>query len=92
MWRWLRWAQRDRRLAWIMIIDLLLALIIISAAIAILWPAPSPIVTLKPTVVAPTVLVVIPTLNPTRLVSQPNQGQSDAPPPPPADLINKTTP
>jgi len=91
-----KWAQRDRRLALVMAIDLGLALLVgIIILVQVLGASPvSPATAGKATAapVAPTIATgpipsltfpALPTVNPTPLVALPNQGQSDAPPLPP---------
>lgn len=88
-----KWAQRDRRLALVMAIDLGLALLVgIIILVQVLNASqPAPAVAGKATA-APAVPTIatgpipsltfpaLPTVNPTPLVALPNQGQSDAPP------------
>lgn len=93
MWKW---AQRDKRLALVMAIDLglavLVAIIILVQVLTAGQPpsaaAGKPTVTAQPATIAtgpiPSLTFpALPTVNPTPLVALPNQGQSDAPPLPP---------
>lgn len=89
-----RWARRDRRIALILLADVLLAAIVISLALALWLPPPRPVVSSPqnlPALVIPTPDVgydavsptpLPPTLNPTRLADLPNQGQTSLPTPP----------
>ena len=98
-----KWAQRDRRLALVMVIDLGLVLLVGTVILTqILGSNQSEqIRTGKATVVpfSPTVATgpiysltspALPTVNPTPLVALPNQGQSDAPLPPAGLLVQRT--
>ncbi len=92
----IKWAQRDRRLALVMAIDLGLALlvgtIILFQVLNAGQPAPAAAGKATAAPLAPTIATgpipsltfpALPTVNPTPLVALPNQGQSDAPPLPP---------
>src|SRR5947209_8088089 len=100
----LKWAQRDKRLALVMAIDLGLALLV---GIIILFQVSGSNQTIPANnagrasvaPVAPTIATgpvpsltfpALPTVNPTPLVELPNQGQSDAPPLPPGLLSQPT--
>jgi hypothetical protein len=91
-----KWAQRDKRLALVMVIDLglavLVAIIILVQVLTSGQPpsaaADKPTVTVQPATIAtgpiPSLTFpALPTVNPTPLVALPNQGQSEAPPLPP---------
>src|SRR4051794_26506891 len=98
-----KWAQRDKRLALVMLIDLGLALLVGAVILIQVMTSnqPGPATTGQATVApfSPTVatgplysltLPALPTVNPTPLVALPNQGQSDAPLPPAGLLVQPT--
>ena len=90
-----KWAQRDKRLALVMLVDLGLALLV-GLVIFVQFMAPAvsgntnsgktTVVAVTPTAATGPVysltLAPLPTVNPTPLVALPNQGQSEAPPAP----------
>jgi hypothetical protein len=93
--RWLKWARRDRQVAFILIIDAILAVVVIVGLLILFWPKPAPLTATSPTPAPPPGLVLPavgydaitpsplpPTINPTQLAEIPNQGLSSAPTPP----------
>ena len=98
-----KWAQRDKRLALVMLIDLGLALLVGLIILFQVLSADQPVTATagKATGVPVAVTVAtgpipsltfpaLPTVNPTPLVALPNQGQSDAPPLPPGLHVQPT--
>lgn len=91
-----KWAQRDKRLAIVMVVDLGLALLVVGVILFQVLSVNQPqqardaratVIPATPTVAnAPLYSLTqsppLPTVNPTPLVALPNQGQSDAPFPP----------